>query len=425
MTRSPEVSVQPIPRALRTLTDDAAGFRADPPAEPRLAHRDPAALAALHAMPMIDAMLADNALAYPLFAMSRDGARLPGRRYTCAGRPPRAVTRELTRDLPDLPAIRDQLAGGSTLILEQLHRTCRPVAAFCRRLSYELGRPVWATSYLTPVRAQGFGLHYDTHGVFVLQCAGRKTWELYPPILPHPLDGQRWREEALTPEDRRELKRRGPHARFELEAGDVLWIPRGWLHEVFTTGDASLHVSLSIPEVSRYELVSRLMESLAESEEFRLDLPFDAFTGAERAREESELVLKAFGAWVARADPAQLAERALGWLRALWYPARCSPVAAVVGPDERIAGAAGLSVPREAVIAFEYTGQGGLSLTTAEGETVLDPPAAGLVGALLAADDPGPVPIARFRAELGPETVPVIRLLLGRGIAELVEEPAG
>lgn len=412
--------MQPNPRALSTLTDRVDDFRADPPAEPRLAHRDAARLAELFTPAMIDGMLADHALAYPLFAMSRNGARLPGRHYTSARRAPRAVTRDITRDLPDLRAIRDQMAGGSTLILEQLHRTCRPVASFCRRLSYELSRPVWATAYLTPANAQGFGLHYDTHGVFVLQCSGRKTWDVYPPILPFPLDAQRWREEALSAEDRRALKQRGPHARYELGPGDVLWIPRGWLHDVFTTGHASLHVSLSIPELSRYQVVTQLLEALADSEEFRHDLPFDAFASTARARQESELVLKSFAAWLARTDPADLADRTLAWLRAMWYPARCSPVAAVVRTDQELAQAAGLSAIREAVVSLEYSSDGRLTLVTGEGEVVLDPPAAGFVGDLLVTDDPKPVSVERYVYVLGPDAYRVIRELLGEGILELV-----
>jgi hypothetical protein len=412
--------VQPNPRALSTLTDRTGDFRPDPPTEPRLTHRDAARLTELLSMPMIDELLADNGLPYPLFAMSRAGARLPGRTYTCARRAPRAVTRDLTRDLPDLRAIRDQMAGGSTLILEQLHRTCRPVASFCRRLSYELCRPVWATAYLTPANAQGFGLHYDTHGVFVLQIEGRKTWELYPPILPFPLDKQRWREDALSPEARGNLKQHGLHARYELAPGDVLWIPRGWLHDVFTTGRASLHVSLSVPEVSKYEVITHLLEALAQSEEFRHDLPFDAFASTARARQECELVLKSFAAWLSQADPADLADRTLSWLRAMWYPARCSPVTAVVRSDEEIADATGLAAIREAVISLEYAPDGRLCLKTGEGEVILEPPTASFVGNLLEADDPSPVPADRYLAVIGPDAYHVIRALLGEGILELV-----
>lgn len=411
-------------RALSALTDRVDLFRAEQPTEPRLAHRDPRRLAEVLNLTMIDELLADHALAHPLFIMSRQGRKLPGRTYTRAHRAPRAVTRDLTRDLPDLPAIRDKMADGATLVLEQLHRTCRPVSSFCRRLSYELNRPIWASAFLTPADAQGFGLHYDTNGVFILQCEGQKTWDVYEPILPFPLDGQRWREDRLSAEDRRELKERGPYARYDLVAGDVLWLPRGWLHDVFTTGHASLHVGLSVPELSKHQMITLLLDSLAQSEEFRHDLPFDAFTSDERARHESEVVLKSFAEWLATVDPDDLAERTRSWLHAMWFPTRCSPVTAVLRSDEQIAGAEGLVLFREAVVSMEHTPDGRLRLRTVDSEVVLDPPAAGFVGDLLDADDPNPLPVDRFRTAIGPEAYRVIRTLLGEGIAELVR-PGG
>lgn len=409
--------MQPNPRALSMLTDRIDDFRTDPPAEPALAHRDAIPLKELFSMPMVDELLADNGLTYPLFAMARDAARLPARTYTCAGR---ASRRDMTRDLPDLRSIRDQLAGGATLIVEQLHRNSRPVASFCRRLSYELGRPVMASAFLTPANAQGFGLHYDIEGVFVLQIEGRKTWRLYPPILPFPLRSQHWRPDMLSAQARRDLEQRGPHASYELVPGDVLWIPRGWLHDVFTTGWASLHLSLGVPGLSKYEVITQLLDALAQDEEFRRGLPFDTFATIDRARQESAAVLKSFAAWVSGADPADLADRTLAWLRDAWYPARCSPVTAVLRSDAEIADSAGLAAIREAVVSLEYAPDGRLSLRTGEGEVILEPPAAGFVGSLLMADDPSPVPVDRYLAEIGPDAYRVIRMLLGEGILELI-----
>lgn len=409
--------MRPNPRALSMLTDRLDDFRTEPPAEPLLAHRDAAPLRELFSMSAVDELLADNGLTYPLFAMARDAARLPARSYTCAGR---ASRRDLTRDLPDLRSVRDQLAAGATLIVEQLHRNSRPVASFCRRLSYELSRPVMASAFLTPANAQGFGLHYDIEGVFVLQIEGRKTWKLYPPILPFPLRSQHWRPDALSAQARRELEQGGPHASYELAPGDVLWIPRGWLHDVFTTGRASLHLSLGVPPVSRYEMITHLLEALAQDEEFRRGLPFDALATADRARQESAAVLKSFAAWVSGADAADLADRTIAGLRAAWYPARCSPVTSVLCPDDEIADCAGLAAIREAVVSLDYAPDGRLCLRTGEGEVVLDQPAAHFIGSLLVADDPSPVPVDRYLAEIGPDAYPTIRTLLGEGILELI-----
>lgn len=409
--------MQPNPRALSMLTDRTGDFRTDPPDEPQLTHRDPTPLKKLFSMPMIDELLADNGLTYPLFAMARNGARLPARTYTYAWRPSR---RDMTRDLPDLRSIRDQLAGGATLVIEQLHRNSRPVASFCRRLSYELSRPVMASAFLTPANAQGFGMHYDIEGVFVLQIEGRKTWRLYPPILPSPLRSQHWRPDTLSAEARRDLEQRGPHASYELVPGDALWIPSGWLHDVFTTGQASLHLSLGFTWVSKHEVISHLLEALAQNEEFRRGLPLDAFATTDRARQESAAVLKSFAAWVSGADPADLGDRTLASLRDAWYPARCSPVTAALCSDAEIADSAGLAAIREAVVSLEYAPDGQLRLRTGEGEVVLDQPAAGFVGNLLTADDPSPVPVDRYLAEIGPDAYNVIRTLLGEGILEVV-----
>lgn len=409
--------MQPNPRALSRLTDRIDDFRTDPPTEPQLAHRDAGQLMELFSMPMIDELLADNGLTYPLFAMARDGARLPARTYTCAGRPSR---RDMTRDLPNLRSVRDQLAGGATLVVEQLHRNSRPVSSFCRRLSYELSRPVMASAFLTPANAQGFGLHYDIEGVFVLQIEGRKIWKLYRPVLPFPLRSQHWRPDTLSAKARQDLEQRGPHASYELVPGDVLWVPSGWLHDVFTTGSASLHLSLGFAGVSKHEVITQLLEALAQNEEFRRRLPFDAFATTDRARQESAAVLKSFAAWVAGADPADLADRALALLRDAWYPARCSPVTAALCSDADIKDSAGLAAIREAVISLEYAPDGQLCLKTGEGEVFLDQPAADFVGKLLMADYSSAVPVDRYLAEIGPDAYNVIRTLLGEGILELI-----
>lgn len=408
--------MQPNPRALSTLTDGPDDFRTCLPAEPRLASRNAARLARLLNTQSIEELLADHGLRYPLFTMSQNGARLPATRYTYAQRYPMSVT----KDLPDPRAIRDRMTEGATLILEQLHRTWRPVADFCRRLSYELGRPVSANSYLTPVSSQGFGLHYDTHGAFILQVEGRKTWKLYRPIKPLPLEGQRWREDMLPPDERRQLTERGADLSYELQPGDVLWLPRGWLHDVFTTGVSSLHLTLAVPELSKHQLAAQLMATLSEAEEFRAELPLNAFASPARAREESEHVMKSFAAWLAQADPADLADSATAALRAIWYPARCSPIAAVLRSDDEIASAAGVLTIREAVLSMEYGPDGRLTLRTGEGEVVLDAAAAGFVGGLLADDDPGPVPVERYVTAAAPDGCQVIRTLLGEGIVELI-----
>ncbi len=412
--------MRPTLRALTALTDRAEDFLAAPPTGPVLTHREPSQHTELLSMAAVEAMLADHALSSPLLTVSRDGRSLPSRAYTHAGRPAAPGSRNPGRDLPDLVAIRDQLAAGSTLVLELLHRTHRPIAAFCRRLGYELNRPVPAAAFLSPPHAQGFGLHHDTAGVFTVQCEGHKTWEVYEPALSFPLDDQRFHPGLVSAADRAAMQREGPRSTYELGPGDVLWLPRGWLHNVYTTDDASLHLTIGVPEVSRHRLLGLLMEALAENEEFRLDLPFDTYTSPDRASEEAELTLKSFTSWLARVDPAELAERGRAALHASWDPPpRSSPITAVLRSDAEIVAASGVQVVREAVLTVGHEQDGRLRLATGSGELLLEPPAAAFVAELLAADEPTPLPPDQFLAGVGADGFRVLRALLGEGVVHL------
>ncbi|MEY9894412.1 lysine-specific demethylase/histidyl-hydroxylase NO66 [Catenulispora sp. MAP5-51] len=421
-TTNPAASSRNL-RALSALTDRLDDFRTDLPVEPRLARRDPARLGRLFGLRAAEELIADHGLRHPLFTMSKDGSRLPGSAYTYAQRTPGSVT----RDMPDPSAVQARFADRATLILEHLHRTWRPVADFCRRLGYEIGRPVGANAYLTPENAQGFGIHYDTHGAFVIQLAGRKTWELNRPIAPFPLDDQRWRESMLTAEDRKTLRDSGPFARYELTVGDVLWLPRGWLHEVFTTDAApSLHLTLSVPEVSPHWLAARAFEGLAQEEDFRRELPLAALASEEGAREESARMLKELSAWASRQDAAAIAERAVAALRTFWNPPRPSPVTAAILSDADLDSAAGIVTIREAVLAVDYRADGALVLHIGDREVAVEPSAAEFVAARLEADDPATMPIGTYLDGLGTRGHQVLRQLLGAGVVEVVwDDDAG
>src|ERR671928_56573 len=74
-------------------------------------------------------------------------------------------------------------ADGATIVLQALHHIWPATARFCRMLEARLGHPVQANAYYTPRRSQGFGVHHDTHDVFVLQVSGEKQWRVFEPLL--------------------------------------------------------------------------------------------------------------------------------------------------------------------------------------------------------------------------------------------------
>ena len=157
---------------------------------------------------------------------------------------------------------------GATVVLQALHVHHPPLARFCRQLERELGHPVQANSYYTPPSAQGFKVHHDTHDVFCLQVAGEKLWLVYPPVLELPLRSQKYTPEMGEPGD--------PVLDVTMQAGDTLYLPRGWLHEARTSDTASLHLTIGV-SVSTWlgALQAALKEAAAEEVDLRRGVPAD------------------------------------------------------------------------------------------------------------------------------------------------------
>lgn len=136
--------------------------------------------------------------------------------------------------------------GGATLVVSQFHEFHRPLADFCRGLEKLFLHAVQANIYLTPPGAQGFRTHFDTHDVLVLQVSGAKRWRVWDDaIVPNATRQTRWDAK---------LHRHDPSGGKEviLNAGDVLYVPRGVLHDasVQEGGEPSLHATIGLLEPS-------------------------------------------------------------------------------------------------------------------------------------------------------------------------------
>lgn len=136
--------------------------------------------------------------------------------------------------------------GGATLVVSQFHEFHPPLARFCRGLEQIFLHAVQANIYLTPPGAQGFRTHYDTHDVLVLQVAGEKRWRVWgDAVMPHATRRTPWDSKVHTFD---------PNAGHEvlLRAGDVLFVPRGVLHDASVQGggEPSLHATIGLLEPS-------------------------------------------------------------------------------------------------------------------------------------------------------------------------------
>jgi bifunctional lysine-specific demethylase and histidyl-hydroxylase NO66 len=228
-----------------------------------VARDDPARFLHLLAPADVERLVCEMRLRAPGFRLVKEGAQLPLTGYTedIEWRP------GSFSGTPLVERVAAELAEGATLVLQALHLHWPAAALYCRGLEMSLGCPVQANAYLTPATSRGFAVHHDTHDVFVLQASGRKSWRVYEPVLELPLKHQRWSPHLGDP---------GPPVdEFTLEAGQTLYLPRGWPHEATTSDDESLHLTIGLHPTTRMDALRAALDSCADDLELRRSLSPD------------------------------------------------------------------------------------------------------------------------------------------------------
>ena len=164
--------------------------------------------------------------------------------------------------------------AGATIVVDALHRTWKPLTLLCKNLEVELNHPTQVNIYLTPANAQGFGQHYDTHDAFLLQIAGRKHWRIYESALHLPLASQPWDPERYPVGELIE--------EIDFQPGDLIYMPRGFVHEGMTSDSHSLHVTLGIGAYTWIDVLAEALNRCRRDPRFRESLPvgFNRLDGA-------------------------------------------------------------------------------------------------------------------------------------------------
>ena len=270
----------------------------------------------------VDELVSRRGLRTPFLRVAKDGTTFPDSSFTS----PAGVGATISDQLDDT-ALWRKFADGATLVLQALHRTWEPVSDFSSRLGTELGHPVQANAYVTPPQNRGFDDHYDVHDVFVLQIEGNKRWIIHEPVHPDPLRDQPWtdRRSAVA-----EAAKGEAYIDTVLEPGDVLYLPRGWLHAAQAQGEVSVHLALGIHSWTRYALAEQLAQAalaaLCDDPEMRRTLPL----GVDGPGAELDVVRERLAAALAEADPTSLFHRTR---RGQGRPAPLGPLAQLVAVD--------------------------------------------------------------------------------------------
>lgn len=142
-------------------------------------------------------------------------------------------------------------------------------------LEEEFSASIGCNAYLTPKGEQGLAPHYEDVDSFVLQVEGSQIWKVYTPlseseVLPR-----------FTSQDLPSDSLDDPVFEVRLDAGDLLYLPRGFVHEARTPKDTeySLHLSIvtnrrnSVADLLELVVQEALEEVIQNSREARQSLP--------------------------------------------------------------------------------------------------------------------------------------------------------
>lgn len=213
----------------------------------------------------VDELLSERGVRTPFVRMAKDGRLVDKSAFTASGGFGAEVTDQL-----DSAAVLAAFAAGNTVVLQGLHRLWPPLIGFVGGLVREFGHPAQVNCYLTPAASQGFSPHYDVHDVFVVQISGTKRWLIHPPVHTHPLNNQPWSDRRSEVEAQATQK---PVLDVVLEPGDVLYLPRGWIHSAQALGDTTIHLTIGVAAFNDYDIAHHALGALQNTAVSRSPLP--------------------------------------------------------------------------------------------------------------------------------------------------------
>jgi ribosomal protein L16 Arg81 hydroxylase len=156
------------------------------------------------------------------------------------------------------------MAEGATLVLDGVDEFFPAIRQLTSDTEEVLRRYAWTNLYCGWGSEQGFDLHWDDHDTVIVQISGRKRWTVYKPTctFPHRDFPESW----AKPTDE-------PVWAGVLNAGSVLYMPRGWWHYAQPLAEPTLHITIGLRALTGSDVLNWLAGQLLQTEVFRMNLP--------------------------------------------------------------------------------------------------------------------------------------------------------
>ena len=167
----------------------------------------------------------------------------------------RAVKRRKAGPGTEAAGLHEEFLDGATVNINHVDWRSRPLNHLCRKMERVFHAHAGANLYLTPRKSQGFAAHFDDHDVFVMQISGEKRWEIWPSdSLPLRESGAARPKETPT----------GAAESIVLKPGDMLYLPRGFVHQAFAEEQVTLHITIGVDPFRWLDLALTTMKFSAE-----------------------------------------------------------------------------------------------------------------------------------------------------------------
>jgi JmjC domain len=170
--------------------------------------------------------------------------------------------------------VNDRLLHGDSLRLRRMEcflDPSAPIVALARQMESTLQHPLNSLScYITPVGAVGLGPHHDETEIFTLQIEGTKRWQLFQRVAS--TEPAMYERTALG----------APSVELTLAAGDMLYVPNGWVHDV-VNDDASFSITMVFDPFRWSTLLDVLRDRLTGSAPWIETLPIGVALGGGEA----------------------------------------------------------------------------------------------------------------------------------------------
>ncbi len=180
-------------------------------------------------------LLETNLLQFPFIRLVKDGKDIDLEKYV------KNVKSSAFPNIINNNKVLDELNNGTTIIIQKAECLFENLNKFCNSIFYDFGISAKANIYITPKNSHGFNIHHDMHDVIVLQIHGEKKWDLYENKDTLLIENQ-----PLSKQDRFEYQSNKTPTHLNLNKGNSIYIPRGFIHNTYTNSFSSIHIALGL-----------------------------------------------------------------------------------------------------------------------------------------------------------------------------------